>query len=182
MFGAMSTGVVTDHGTLFSGANHICIVTADLDRAVRRWWDRYRVGPWRVFGYDRSNMQARVDGNPVDFKMRAALTQLGPSFRIEIIQPLDEMSPYAETLRRSGGADHVHHVRLDVPDFDRTREELLALGLPVRLDATFKGGSADERRVRAMYFDARDDLGLMLEIGDVPPGYSMPEPDYVYPG
>ena len=177
----MSTGVVAEHGMLFSGANHICIVTADLDRAVRRWWDRYRIGPWRVFSYDRSNMQAKVNGSPVDFKMRAALAQLGPAFRLEIIQPLDELSPYAETLSRAGGADHVHHLRLDVPDFAQTHDELVALGLPVRLEASFKGGSS-EGRFQATYFDAGDDLGLLLEIGDAPAGFSMPDPDFVYPG
>jgi catechol 2,3-dioxygenase-like lactoylglutathione lyase family enzyme len=176
----MSTGVVTEPGTLFSGANHICIVTADLDRAVRRWWNRYRVGPWRVFSYDSSNMQAKVNGSPVDLKMRAALAQLGQAFRLEIIQPLDELGPYAESLSRAGGADHVHHVRLDVPDFAGTRDELVVLGLPVRLEASFKGGSS-EHRFQAMYFDARDDLGLLLEIGHAPAGFSMPEPDYVYP-
>ena len=175
----MSTAV-PEHGALFSGANHICIVTADLDRAVRRWWDRYRVGPWRVFTYDSSNMQAKVNGSPVDFRMRAGLAQLGLAFRLEIIQPLDELGPYAEALSRAGGADHVHHVRVDVPDFARTRDELIALGVPVSLEASFTGGSS-EHRFQAMYFDARDDLGLVLEIGAAPAGFSMPEPDYIYP-
>jgi methylmalonyl-CoA/ethylmalonyl-CoA epimerase len=58
---------------VFTGVNHICIVTADLDGAVRRWWDRYGIGPWRVFSYDRSNMRAKVDGEAVEVKMRAAL-------------------------------------------------------------------------------------------------------------
>jgi methylmalonyl-CoA/ethylmalonyl-CoA epimerase len=166
---------------MFTGVNHICIVTADVDGAVRRWWDRYGIGPWRVFSYDHSNMRAKVDGEAVEFKMRAALAQLGPTFRIEIIQPLDEQSPYADSLKRTGGADHVHHVRLDVGDFAGARNELLELGLPVSLDAEFKGGSADGVRVRGMYFDARDDLGFLLEIAEVPPGFSMPAPDYVYP-
>ena len=89
-----------------------------------------------------------MNGSPVDFKMRAALAQLGPAFRLEIIQPLDEL--YAESLSRAGGADHVHHVRLDVPDFAGTRDHLIALGLPVRLEASFKGSSS-ERRFLAMY-------------------------------
>ena len=118
-----------------------------------------------------------MNGSPVDFKMRAALAQLGPAFRLEIIQPLDEL--YAESLSRAGGADHVHHVRLDVPDFAGTRDHLIALGLPVRLEASFKGSSS-ERRFLAMYLDARDDLGLLLEIGAAPAGFSMPEPVYVY--
>ena len=172
---------LSEEASVFAGANHICIVTADLDGAVRRWWDRYRVGPWRVFTYDRSNMEATMDGEPVDFEMRAALAQLGPAFRIEIIQPLDDRSLYAASLRQSGGADHIHHVRLDVSDFAGARNKLGALGLEVRFDATFRGGSPDGDRVRGMYFDARDDLGFLLEIAEAPPGFSMPQPDYVYP-
>jgi hypothetical protein len=166
---------------LFAGANHICIVTNDLDGAVRRWWDRYRVGPWRVFTYGHANMDAAVDGQPLEFKMRAALAQLGPNFRIEIIQPMDEQGPYADSLRRNGNADHLHHVRLDVPEFARTKDELAALDLPVRLDATFRDASGNAHPVRAMYFDTSGELGFLLEIGDAPPGFSMPDPDYVYP-
>ena len=165
---------------MFSGPNHICIVTADLDGAVRRWWDRYRVGPWRVFTYDRSNMDAAIDGEPAEFEMRVALAQMGPAFRVEIIQPLDDRSLYAASLRESDGADHIHHVRLDVPDFARAEDELRALGLAVRFDGSFRGRSPDGD-VRGMYFDATGDLGFLLEIGDAPPGFCMPEPDYVYP-
>jgi sulfide:quinone oxidoreductase len=47
---------------LFTGGNHICIATRDIDRAVRVWWDRYGVGPWPVFSYDAAN--ATVDAQP----------------------------------------------------------------------------------------------------------------------
>jgi hypothetical protein len=50
----------------------------------------------------------------------------------------------------------------------------------VRLEASFTGGWS-ERRFQAMYFDACDDLGLLLESGHTPARFSMPEPDYVYP-
>jgi methylmalonyl-CoA/ethylmalonyl-CoA epimerase len=166
---------------MFTGANHVCVVTADLDGTVRRWWDRYRVGPWRVFTYDRSNMEATMDGEPADFEMRVALAELSPGFRIELIQPLDDRSLYAASLRDSGGADHLHHVRLDVPDFARAEGELEALGLAVPFDGTFTGKSPDGDRVRGMYFDTTDDLGFLLEIGQAAPGFSMPDPDYVYP-
>ena len=52
---------------------------------------------------------------------------------------------------------------------------------PVRLDATFRDASGNGDSVRAMYFDTTDELGFLLEIGDAPPGFSMPDPDYVYP-
>jgi methylmalonyl-CoA/ethylmalonyl-CoA epimerase len=166
---------------LFSGPNHVCIVTGDLDAAVRRWSDRYGVGPWRVFTYGRSNMEATMDGEPADFEMRVGLAELGPAFRVELIQPLDDRSLYAASLSKSGGTDHIHHLRLDVSDFAGSRNKLEALGLDVRLDATFTGKHPDGDRVRGMYFDATGDLGFLLEIGDAPPSFSMPEPDYVYP-
>jgi hypothetical protein len=32
-----------------------------------------------------------------------------------------------------------------------------------------------------MYFDTTDDLGFLVEVGQAAPGFSMPDPDYVYP-
>ena len=58
--------------------------------------------------YGDANMEATVDGAPLEFRMRAALAELGPSFRIEIIQPMDERGPYGDSLRRNGDADHRH--------------------------------------------------------------------------
>lgn len=98
---------------VFTDANHICIVTADIDRAVRVWSDKYGVGPWQVFSYDSSTMTALVNGEPTAFAMQAALCQVGPHFRVEIIQPVGGGSPYAESLGRHQGANHVHHVRLE---------------------------------------------------------------------
>lgn len=164
---------------LFTGGNHICIATRDLDRAVRVWWDRYGVGPWRVFRYDASNMD--VEGRPAQFEMRAALAQLGPGFRIEIIEPLDDGSPYAESLERHGGADHIHHVRLDVTDFGEAFRRLRDLGLETRLNATFAGADAGGPRVSGAYLGTEAELGFTLEIAEIPPGFAMPEPEYVYP-
>jgi Glyoxalase/Bleomycin resistance protein/Dioxygenase superfamily len=51
-------------------------------------------------------------------------------FRIEVIEPLDDRSPYARALAERGGG-HVHHVRFDVADYDSTREQLEAAGARV---------------------------------------------------
>jgi methylmalonyl-CoA/ethylmalonyl-CoA epimerase len=166
---------------LFTGGNHICIVTRDLDRAVRMWWDRYGVGPWRVFRYDDSNMAATVEGQPARFAMRAALAQLGPGFRIEIIQPLDERSPYASSLAGRHDADHIHHVRFDVSDFDEAFARMRDLGLDTRMHATFAGGAPEGPRVTGAYLGTEADLGFTVEIAEMPAGFSMPEPEYVYP-
>jgi methylmalonyl-CoA/ethylmalonyl-CoA epimerase len=166
---------------LFTDANHVCVVTHDLDRAVRVWWEKYGVGPWRVYAYHRSNMSATVDGRPTDFAMRAALCQLGPHFRMEIIQPLDDRSPYARSLEKHGGADHVHHVRLDVGNFDAAVDHLRGLGLAAVFEGDFKGGAEESGAVSGKYFATEDDLGFILEIANVPEGFWMPDPEYVYP-
>jgi catechol 2,3-dioxygenase-like lactoylglutathione lyase family enzyme len=167
---------------MFTGINHIGIATNDLDRAVRTWADRYGVGPWSVYTKDASNMSARVDGAPTEFAMRVALASLSPTARIEIIQPLDDRSPYAQSLARNGGADHIHHIRFDVDDYDaavvRLRDEL---GLHETLDAAFAGAPEVDGAFRGTYLATEDELGLVVEIGHAPAGFAMPAPERVYP-
>ncbi len=167
--------------TLFTGANHVCVVTRDLDRAVRAWADRYGIGPWQIWTKDDSNMSAVVDGRARAFAMRVALCSLPSGFRLELIQPLDGRGPYAKSLARHEGCDHVHHLRLDVADYGVARERLVNAGRGVRLDASFDGAPGVESRVTATYLDTEDELGVLLEIADVPPGFAMPEPERTYP-
>jgi methylmalonyl-CoA/ethylmalonyl-CoA epimerase len=166
---------------IFTGANHLCVATSDIDRAVRTWADRYGVGPWSLWTKDASNMVAAVDGEPTEFAMRVALCQLSPTFRIEIIQPLDDRSPYARSLAAHGGADHIHHVRFDVADYERAKAGLSSLGLRTQLDARFAGAPGTGGEFAGTYFATEGDLGFVVEIGLAPAGFAMPEPDSVYP-
>jgi methylmalonyl-CoA/ethylmalonyl-CoA epimerase len=163
-------------GVSLIGINHICIATRDLDRAVATWADAYGVGPWRIWTKDASNMSASPQ-----FAMRVALADLPSGARIELIEPLDDRSPYAQSLERHGGADHLHHVRFDVEDYAAAREKLEGLGQDVLLDATFAGAEEVESEVRATYFATERDLGLLLELADVPAGFIMPAPERTYP-
>jgi methylmalonyl-CoA/ethylmalonyl-CoA epimerase len=166
----------------FTGINHICVVTRDLDRAVRTWADRYGIGPWRLYRYDGTNMSALVGGERVEFEMRVALCQLANA-RIELIEPLDDdRSPYARSLGAHGGADHIHHVRFDVTDYDTSAAALGQLGADTAFDAAFSpGGTGDGERLSATYFATERDLGFMVEIVRMPAGFAMPDPETVYP-
>ena len=167
--------------TAFTGINHLGIVTADLDRAVRTWSDDYGIGPWRLYRYDSSNMSAEVDSEPVDFEMRVGLCQL-ENARIELLQPLDDRSPYAQSLAAHGGADHIHHVRFDVASYDESAARLRELGAREVFHAAFQTGrSADSAPLTATYFATDDELGFTTEIVGVPDHFAMPEPELVYP-
>jgi catechol 2,3-dioxygenase-like lactoylglutathione lyase family enzyme len=167
---------------MFTGINHICIATTDLDRAVRTWCDRYGIGPWSVWTKDASNMTAVVDGTPTEFGMRVALASLADGSRIEIIEPLDERSPYARSLARHGGADHVHHVRFDVDDYDASLAHLRDdLELPTMLSAAFSGAPGVDASFEGTYLATEDELGLLIEIGRAAEGFAMPAAERVYP-
>ena len=125
-------------------------------------------------------MTALVNGEPTAFAMRAALCQLGPHFRVEIIQPVGGGSPYAESLGRHQGADHVHHVRLDVV-ITVAPSRAARIRVATRMDMTFQNASPDGPGLTATYLGTEDDLGFILEIAHRPPGFTMPEPDYICP-
>ena len=165
----------------FTGINHLGVVTADLDRAVRTWTDRYGIGPWRLYRYGSSNMSAKLDGEPVEFEMRVGLCQLANA-RIELLQPLDERSHYARSLAEHGGADHIHHVRFDVASYDESSAQLAAAGAQPTFEADFaQGPGGDASPLSATYFATDADLGFTVEIVKVPERFAMPEPELVYP-
>jgi catechol 2,3-dioxygenase-like lactoylglutathione lyase family enzyme len=165
---------------VFEGINHICIVTRDIDRTVRVWADRYNVGPWSVHTFHSSRISASVDGLPSAFGIRVGYCQFGPGTRIELIQPLDDRSPYARSLAKHGGADHLHHLRLDVGDYASGLDQLTGLGLRESMSADFVGEDP-AIHAAAKYLSTETDLGFVTEIADVPSGFQPPPPDYVYP-
>jgi methylmalonyl-CoA/ethylmalonyl-CoA epimerase len=167
---------------MLTGLNHVCVVTTDLDRAIRLWADRYGVGPWGVWTKDGTNMTAAVEGRPADFGMRVALASLPSGVRIELIQPLDDRSPYAGSLARHGGADHIHHLRFDVDDYGTAAARLGDdLGLRTILHAEFAGAPGLDGSFTGTYFDTEPELGFVTEIGRAPEGFAMPPPESTYP-
>ena len=166
---------------VFTDINHICIVTNDLDRAVDTWADRYGTGPWNIWTKDPSNSSLEVDGEPTELGFRVALCQVSPTFRLEIIQPLDDRSPYAKSLAERGGVDHVHHVRFDIADYEAAAERLDGLGLDRVFHGEFDAAPEVEGRFVGTYFGTEDDLGFIVEIGKAPGRFTMPEPEAVYP-
>src|SRR4051794_18504877 len=153
---------------IFTGINHICIITHDLDRVVRTWADRYGTGPWNIWTKDKSNMSAEVDGEPTDIGFRVALCTVSPTFRLEIIQPLDDRSPYAKSLADRGGPDPVHHVRSETAACGDAGARLDALGLPRIFHGEFDAAPGVDGRFVGTYFGTQDDLGFIVEIGRAP--------------
>jgi methylmalonyl-CoA/ethylmalonyl-CoA epimerase len=168
-------------GPVFTGADHLGIVTRNLDGALRRWSDQYGVGPWQVFEYDEASMEATYCGVTAAYPMLAALCSLDDGFRLELIQPLTPEGPYHDSLLVHDDADHLHHVRLATALPADAQAALVGSGNEVVFDAAFAGADPDGARFRARYYDTTGELGFLLEVGDPPDGFRMPEPRNAYP-
>jgi hypothetical protein len=149
---------------------HVAVVVADLDATMRRYNDDYGIGPWAIyeFGPDTVENMTRNE-EPAAFAMRVALAPLGSSF-LELIQPLDDASDYADFLKERG--EGVHHVAFKPGDFDQSVAELRGKGHRMIQGGTYKGG-------HFAYFATERELGFVSELLDLPP--EPQPPDAVYP-
>jgi methylmalonyl-CoA/ethylmalonyl-CoA epimerase len=176
---------VTRTEPIFTGGDHLGVVTRDLDAAVRIWADHYGVGPWQVFSYDETSMTATycatTGATTGAVPMLAALCSLNDAFRLELIQPLSDDGPYHDSLVAHGDADHLHHIRLGAAEAAAAQAALLGRGNDIVFDAAFAGADATGPRLRARYFDTVRELGFLLEVADRPASFEMPEPYRVYP-
>jgi hypothetical protein len=168
------------YGQPMGGIAQTAFIVPNLHEAIGRWVTDMRAGPFFVLPH------FLVPGQTYRGEESRADIAIGMGFAghmlIELIQPLDERSPYAASLAEHSGADHVHHVRFEVEDYERAGARLDVLGLRRMLDAEFAGADGVSPRFAGTYFDARDELGFIVEIGHAPPGFSMPAPELVYPG
>jgi hypothetical protein len=155
----------------FTKVLQVATVVPDLDAAVRTYWHEYGIGPWSIYEFDPSTVADMTrDGKPAASSWRLALAKIGDVF-IELIQPLDDSSDYADLLRTRGGG--LHHIGLEVRDYGEALAELERKGHRTVASGVYNG-------VEYAYLSTSGDLGFVSEIFDWPEGHSQ-EPDAVYP-
>jgi hypothetical protein len=156
---------------VFTDVLQVALVVRDLDAAMRRYWEGYGVGPWEIYEFNPDTVQDMSrDGEPAEFGIRLALARLG-GVMLELIEPLDDRSIYAEFLRNRG--EGVHHLGLAAAGYAAARGTLEAKGHPSITGGVYNG-------VTFSYHDTEPELGFVSEIFDWPPGL-VQEPDAVYP-
>jgi methylmalonyl-CoA/ethylmalonyl-CoA epimerase len=146
----------------------IAVVTADLDRAIQVWTEKYGVEPWRVTTYDREAVSDWTrDGRPVDYELRIAIANIG-DFMIELVEPVSGESPWSRSLSEHGGADHLHHVlcAYETNDFATGIDDFRRKGVPVEASGDMPG-----RGISWAFLDSEPDLGFRLEFVTRPGGW-----------
>jgi methylmalonyl-CoA/ethylmalonyl-CoA epimerase len=143
----------------FSEVGQIGIVVPDLDAAIRAWEEGYGIGPWNRFELRPEDCRdVRVDGEPAEWRARAATAMIGPVM-IELIAPVREDDMFGRFLREHGPG--VHHIAMRTPDYDATVAAGTASGRELHLTGEFTG-------IAVSYLPTREDLGTIIEVFRMP--------------
>lgn len=154
----------------------VSLIVPDLETAMEAWV-RHGVGPWNIWNLDSLDVvDSTIGSEPTQVSILVAVTMWG-SLEIELVQPVDDVGIWAESLRAHGGKAHLHHLRCDTDDYDATVAQFRDRGRP----PVMSGGLGTNRFA---YLDTEDDVGTILEISYFE-GADMfekaPPPDAVYP-
>ena len=146
------------------------LVVRDLQKSMETYWRLLGIGPWKIYTYAPPLLrEATVRGTRVDYSMRVAHAQAGPT-QLELIQPLDGPSIYREHLAIKG--EGLHHIQSRV---ENHIEEVLA-AFAARGIGVLMGGKFGEGEF--YYLDTEPTLGVIYEIFQ---RKNRPAPDAVYP-
>ncbi len=158
---------------LKNGVAQVGLVVKDLDKAVEAYWKLFGIGPWHLYTYG-SPLVKRMTyrGEPTEYKMRVALSWLGP-LRIELIQILEGDTIYSEFVEKHGYG--VHHFGLLVDDMQESITRAEAAGLEMTMDGAGFGLDGDGHYA---YLETEHLIGTTLELISRPQRRVPPEGVY----
>ena len=152
------------------GIAQVAILVEDLDEAVENYWKLFGIGDWHFYTYGKPLVKTMTyQGQPSEYKMRVALSYLGP-MRIELIQPLEGDTVYADFIQEHGYG--VHHFGVLVEDMEEAIAEAEAAGLTMTQDGAGFGRDGDGHYA---YLDTEEKIGVTIELIERPEGGMPPE-------
>jgi 4-hydroxyphenylpyruvate dioxygenase-like putative hemolysin len=147
---------------LFTDVVQIGIVVRSVSEAVKKYRELMGIGDWHFNEVDTlkgKGTRFRVRGTASEVRAMIAWTQLG-NVELELIEPRDEESVYAEFLRDKGPG--VHHVMFATEDYDVCRDRMNAQGVEPL-------ASGEVQKTRFCLLDTLEALGVVSEIADGEP-------------
>ncbi len=138
--------------------SQIAIVVEDARATAKHYEELLNIGPWTFVELNPDTVSdMTVYGQPQPHAMLTAHAAVG-DMDWEIIQPLDDVSLYAQHLREQG--EGLHHVLFEVDDYDQTVAALKASGCEEATRGDWLG------KGRYCYFDTRKKLATIIEYWD----------------
>jgi hypothetical protein len=156
-----------------NGVAQIALVVEDLDRTVKAYAERFGIGPWHFYTYGKPLVKRMTrHGKPAEYRMRVALSYIG-DMRIELIQPLEGDTVYAEFVRNHGYG--VHHIGVLTDNMAESLEEASEAGLAMTQDGAGFGPDDDGHYA---YLDTEALIGTTIELIERPKRRQAPEKIY----
>lgn len=163
-----------DPKELFNNFVQIGVVVADLDTVIQNLTQIFGLGPFRIVDWPpagRTDIMKYYHGEPGQFTARMAFTELGP-VELELIQPVEGQSIWADFLRDHGGG--IHHIRFNVDDTQGVQRYLAENGIQ-----SAQHGSGIRPGTTWMNFASEEKVGFVIEVMNALPGTSGRTPAIV---
>jgi len=158
---------------LQNGIAQVALVVPNLEEAVENYHKLFGIGDWHFYTYGKPLVKRMTyHGQPSEYKMRVALSYLGP-MRIELIEMVEGDTVYAEFVKEHGYG--VHHFGVLVEDMEAAIAQAEAAGLSMIMDGAGFGRDGDGHYA---YLDTEDKLGFTIELIERPEGRMPPEKVY----
>lgn len=152
----------------------VCILVPDLDAAMKNFYERFGVGPWHVYTYDKKFVPHQTrHGAPTSYSSKIGLANIGP-LRIELIQPLEGDTVYTDYIKKHGYG--VQHLGVLTDDMEDSLARAKAAGIAMTMDGAGFGPDGDGHYA---YLDTEDLVGITFELISRPKRRHPPE--RVYP-
>lgn len=157
---------------IFTKVLQVAVVVKDCDASVKMYADKYGIGPWSIYEFNPATVENMIiDGQRQDYAMRLALADIG-GVQFELIEPKDDKSIYAKFLAEHG--EGLHHVAFGVDNYDQAMVFFRGQGHDI-----LQGGTWHD--FTYTYLTTQQDLAVIAEIYNPPPGFQWPQPDAIYP-
>ncbi|HEC61209.1 MAG TPA: VOC family protein [bacterium] len=158
---------------LKNGVAQIALIVEDLDKAVENYWKTFGIGPWHFYTYGKPLVKKMsYHGKPSEYRMRVGLAWIG-QLRIELIEPLEGDTVYADFVKEHGYG--IHHLGVLVEDMGQALTLAEEAGFAMTQDGSGFGGGGDGHYA---YLDTEDAIGTTIELIDRPQERMPPEKIY----
>jgi hypothetical protein len=151
----------------------ICILVPDLDECMKNFYEKFGVGPWQIYTYDKKFVPHMTrHGKPAEYSSRIGLANIG-NLRIELIQPLEGDTVYTDFIKKHGYG--VQHLGVLVDDMGTALQQAEAAGLEMTMDG---GGFGPDGDGHYAYLETEHLVGTTFELISRPKRRHPPESVY----
>ena len=147
----------------FPKINQVAMVVRDLDTAMRNYWERFGIGPWRILEFGPETVrELTYHGKAQPYAMRIALAMHG-DLQLELIESVKGPNIYEDFLREHG--EGVHHFGIVVPDVRAAIKDMEARGYTMIQSGLGTGAQGDGGYA---YFETEGLIASTIELIELP--------------